>query len=198
METLALELTKKFIDREIINPDNKETYITGLKLILSDIINFSLIFLIGILTKSFIDSCIYLVVFWTVRKFSGGFHAKTYAVCRIVTVGTYILIFFAGKIIDDYYTIITLVCNIFAIVTMVAFVPVRHPNKVLTDKEIKANKLFALITTLFFALVSVALAVFNRKEGLVIALTLFAVTALIYAGLLKNRRKEGKCNVQNK
>lgn len=197
METLAVKLTEKFIDREIINSDNKETYITGLKLILSDIINFSLIFFVGIFTKSFIDSCIYLLVFWTVRKFSGGFHAKTYGVCRIVTVGTYILIFFTGKIIDDYHTIIILICNMFAVVTMIAFAPVRHPNKDLTDKEIKANKLFALITTLFFASVSVALAVVNRKEGFVISLTLFAITVLIYAGLLTNGRKEGKYNVQN-
>lgn len=198
METFAVKLTEKFIDRGIINSDNKETYITGSKLILSDIINSSLIFLIGILTKSFIDSCIYLIVFWTVRKFSGGFHAETYAVCRIVTVGAYILIFCVGKIIDDYYTIITLVCSIFAIVTIVAFAPVRNPNKMLTDKEIKANKLFALITTLFFTLVSVVLAVFDRKEGSVISLTLFAVTALIYIGLLTNGRKEGICNVQSK
>ena len=38
METLAVKLTEKFIDREIITTDKKETYITGLKLILSDII----------------------------------------------------------------------------------------------------------------------------------------------------------------
>ena len=192
METLAVKLTEKFIDREIITTDKKETYITGLKLILSDIINFSLIFIIGILTKSFIYSCIYLIVFWSVRKFSGGFHAKTYWLCRIVTVGTYILIFFSGKIIDDYYIIITLMCDMFAVITMITFAPVRNPNKELTDKEVKANKLFALLTTLFFMVLSIILAVFDRKEGVVISLTLSAVTVLMYVGLLTSGKRGGK------
>lgn len=197
METLAVKLTEKFIDREIISSDKKETYITGLKLILSDIINFSLIFIIGILTKSFIYSCIYLIVFWTVRKFSGGFHAKAYWICRIVTVGTYILILLVSGMIINYHVIIVPICNIFSVITMIAFAPIRHPNKDLTGKEVKANKLCALLTTLFFTVLSIALAIFDRKEGLVISLTLFAVTVLMYTGLLANGKKGGKYNVKN-
>lgn len=151
-----------------------------------------LIFLVGIFMESFLCSCVYLVVFWTVRKFSGGFHAKTYWVCRIVTVGTYIFVFFASKMIGGSSSIFVVICNLFSVITMIAFAPIRHSNIELTGKEEKANQLFAVLITLVFTVLSIILMVFGHEEGFIISLTLFAVAVLMYAGLLANERKEEK------
>lgn len=196
METISAFLVDKLLKRNIILEEKAPICKNGIMLILADIINFSLILIIGLFTKSLFESVMYLTVFWIVRRFSGGFHAKTYWLCRIVTVGTYMTIFLVSKIINDYYIIITLICDIFAVITMIVFAPIRHPNKELTNKEVKANKLFALLTTLFFTLLSIVLSVFNRKEGLVISLILFAISVLMYIGLLTNGN-EGKDNVKN-
>ncbi|MCH5213260.1 MAG: accessory gene regulator B family protein [Oscillospiraceae bacterium] len=196
METISLCLTKKFLDRNIITPDKAEICKVGIELITADIINFSIILAIGVLTKSFIDSCIYLLLLWSIRRFSGGFHAKTYAVCRVVTVGIFAIILLINRIIHDYLLLYSIVFNITAFITMLLFAPVRHPNKNLTDKEIKANKLFSLMTTVFFATVSIVLIVIERKEGFVISLTIFAISILMYIGMLTNK-KGGKHNVKN-
>jgi len=189
METISEFLTKQFITRQIIDPNKKEIYKTGLKLILSDIINFSLILIIGSLTKSFIYSCIYLIMFWTVRRFSGGFHAKTYGVCRAVTLGMYILILLVSKLLNSYLMIYTITCDFVAIITMFLFAPIRHPNKQLTENEVKANKFFSMVTTLFFAVASVVLTAISRKEGIVIALILLAISVLMYIGLYTNGKE---------
>ena len=195
MNTLSNYLTEKFIQRSIINPDNYEIYKTGLELILADIINFSLILIIGIISKTFTYACIYLLMFWTVRRFSGGFHAKTYAVCRIVFVGTYVSIIYIGSVLSSSI-FAAVICNIITIITMCLFAPVKHPNKELTNREKQANRLFALLTTLFFAIISIILIFIGRKEGLIISLTLFAITILMYVGMLTNT-KGGKTNVKN-
>lgn len=195
MNTLSNYLTEKFIQRSIINPDNHEIYRTGVELILADIINFLLILTVGFISRTFIYSGIYLLIFWTVRRFSGGFHAKTYTVCRIVTVGTYVAVIFVGRVLNILIPI-AVICNIVTIITMCLFAPVKHPNKELTKREKQANKLFALLTTLFFAIISIVLVYVGRKEGMIISLTLFAITILMYVGMLTNA-KGGKNNVKD-
>ena len=197
METISLCLTKKCLDRNIITPDKADICKIGIELIVADIINFSIILAIGALTKSLMNSCIYLLLFWSVRRFSGGFHAKTYAVCRAVTIGIFLTILLIDKIVCGNLLLYSIVFNITSFITMLLFAPVRHPNKELTDKEIKANKLFSLVTTIFFASVSIVLVAIERKEGFVISLTLFTITILMYIGMLTNKKKEEKHNVKN-
>ena len=197
MEKISSFLTEEIIQRGIINSQKKAICKTGIELILADIINFSLILIIGVFTSSVLYSCMYILLLWSVRRFSGGFHAKTYSVCRTVTIGMYILILSFSKILNSHWIFYTTIFNLVTFITMLIFAPIRHPNKELTSREVQANKLFSLITTLFFSIVSILLVTFGRKEGLIISLTLFAITILMYVGLLTNRR-EGKENGKNK
>ena len=196
METVSEMLVKKMTDRGIIVPEKREVYKTGIMLLLADLINFALVLLIGILCGALYESALYLLMMWTVRRFSGGYHAKTYGRCRAVTVGTYILVLISENLISDNFAVIALVCNAFAIVTGFVFSPVRHPNRELTEKERKANRLFAVLATLFFAAASIVLTLLDRKEGLAISLILLAIAVLMYAGMLANG-KEGKRHVKD-
>ena len=103
---------------------------------------------------------------WAVRRFTGGFHAKTYTLCRICTVGIYALIILAGRFIKKNLLIYSVGMNLFTILTVIKFAPIRHPNKDLTETEIKANKFFAIISSVIFSAVSVFLIGVGRKEGL--------------------------------
>ena len=195
MDAISNYLTRKFIQRSIIEPDKQDIYRTGINLILADIINFSLILTIGVISKTFIYACIYLLMFWTVRRFSGGFHAKTYNICRIITVGTYVAVIFVSRVLRILIPA-AVICNIITIITICLFAPVKHPNKELTEREKQANKLFALLTTIFFAIISIVLVCIGRREGLIISLTLFAITILMYVGMLTNA-KGGRNNVKD-
>ena len=77
METVSEMLVKKMTDRGIIVPEKREVYKTGIMLLLADMINFALVLLIGILCGALYESALYLLMMWTVRRFSGGYHAKT-------------------------------------------------------------------------------------------------------------------------
>ena len=136
MEMISTFLIKKFIQRGIVEPAKQDIYKTGLELIIADIINILLILTLGFITKSFIYACIYLIMFWTVRRFSGGFHAKTYAVCRIVFIGTYISMICISAVLHRWL-LVSGVCNLIAFATMYLFAPIPHPNKELNSKEKK-------------------------------------------------------------
>lgn len=196
MGKISSLLTEEFIKRDIITSEKREICRIGIELILADIINFTAILLIGLIAGKFVYGCIYLVLFWTVRRFSGGFHAKTYAVCRTVTIGTFVLVLLAARLINAHLILYTAALDIAAIAAVVLFAPVKHPNKELSDKEIKMNRFFSLVSVLLFAAVSICLVSAGLKEGLCIALTLFAIAVLMLAGLISNRRREGKNDVK--
>ena len=198
MDKLLSLLINKLLDEKIIDAEKTEIYRTGFMLMFSDIINIALIIFAGLVTKTFVWSVIYLSLMWTVRRFSGGFHAKTYWLCRTVTVGTYIIIMAIGKIIYDNYILFSSIGCLFCLVTMLAFSPVRHPNKELSATEEKANKLFSLITTFLCSILSIILSAYKLKIGLIISLTLLAIAILMYAGLLTNRKEGQNAKEDNK
>lgn len=70
MDRISALLVDKMLQRNIINDEKKEIYHTGIKLILADMINFFLILMIGLFTKSLLDSVLYIIILWTVRCFS--------------------------------------------------------------------------------------------------------------------------------
>lgn len=63
METIAIFFTEKLIQRGIVEPYKQDIYKIGMELIIADIINISLILALGLITKSFIYACIYLLIF---------------------------------------------------------------------------------------------------------------------------------------
>lgn len=189
MEKASIFLVNKMLERNIIQAEKREIYKTGIELIFADIINFSLILLVGLFTGNLINGCIYIFLMWAVRRFTGGFHAKTYTLCRICTIGIYALIILAGRFIKENLLIYSVGMNLFTILTVIKFAPIRHPNKDLTETEIKANKFFAIISSVFFSAVSAFLISVGRKEGLTISLILFAISILMYVGLITNGKE---------
>ena len=191
-KTVSL-LLNELLKRKIISAEKADIYKIGLELIVADVINTILIIGVSLITNTFISGCLYMLVFCGVRKFCGGFHAKTYWLCRVVSLFTYIMVIITSSIIKYNWLSIALICDAITIISMVLFAPVRHPNKDLTEKEIKANKLFAILSTMFFSVSSVILILFERKEGLNISLNLLAISILMYIGIIINkRRKEEK------
>ena len=196
MELISNCLVDCFIKENIISAEQKETYKIGIELIIADIINFSAILLIGVLIKRIQCSGIYIFLLMYVRRFCGGFHAKTYWVCRMVTIGTYITILFVSNIILRNTVFYVILFDAISILTMVLFAPIAHPNKRLTYTEKRANKFFSIVSTSIFSTISIFMYVFGLKEGIFTSTTLLSIAILMYVGLLKNivtERRENRC-----
>lgn len=194
MDTVSDLVVKKFLERNIIDAKMQDMYREGVKLILADIINISIIILIGILLHRFTCSAVFLLVFWTVRWFAGGFHAKTYGMCRITTVSSFAVSLILGIAAGTYARYLTIIFDTAAFLTILIFAPIKHPNKELSTAVRKRSKKIALVMTAIFSAVSVILCRYARIEGFIISSTLFIITVLMYAGMMTNGTKEGKHN----
>lgn len=192
LENTSEAVVNILLKKQIIKPEKQNIYKEGFKLFMADLINIFLVIIIGLITKSFIHSALYLFMLLTVRRFCGGFHAKTYYLCRTITVGTYILIFTASCLIVRYQLTMSIIINAVAVTTMLLFSPVVVPGKELTFKEKRINKILSVITTTIFSVISMALCIAGKKTGFVISLILMAIVILMYIGMAAYRRKEEK------
>ena len=92
MEKLSVAIVDYCIRHSKIKSEKREIYIYGFMLIFADIINFSLVILIGLCLKKFTESVLFLITLCGLRQYSGGFHAKTFVVCRLSRILTYIVV----------------------------------------------------------------------------------------------------------
>lgn len=193
MNSLANVITDYYCKKNIIAEDKKEIYCYGFQLIMADIINYTIIIALGIILNRIIESMVFLIILCGIRQFSGGFHAKTFAICRLSFIATYICVlsisFIISKINNVYVVLINVICFIF----ISYFAPIEHPNKPMTSLQKKRNKLKSIITSSVVSVASVILVAMDMAVGVTISITLLAVAFWMLVSLLM--RKGDKKNV---
>lgn len=195
MEQLANILTNYCVEKNIVSYEKREIYCYGFKLIFSDIINFAIIIVLGLLTNSVIESFCFLITLCGVRIFSGGYHAYSFWVCRLSMIFTYICVKLSSYLIITYGNRLawTVVLNMFSVGFMLAFSPIEHPNKPLNRINRRKNKIKAIITSALMSVLSLFMILADMSLGVTISITLSAVAILMIVGMIV--KKGGNVNV---
>ncbi len=187
MDKLINKITDFYIKKSYISEDKREIYSYGFKLIIADIINFSIVMLLGVISGKFLESIVFLITLCGVRQFSGGFHAKTFWMCRLSMIVTFLCVIIISHFLSETacYNIINIgIINGISVIVIAALAPVEHPNKPLTGEQKKKNKRNAIITSLLLSVISIILIEANRIEGVTISITLTAVVILMIASIV--------------
>ncbi len=184
MDTLSNLITDFYVRKHYVPEDKRDIYCYGFKLIISDIINFSMVILLGAILGRFIESIVFLIALCGLRQFSGGFHAKTFWLCRLSMLVTFICVIAVSALLSQFMNIghacmINAVCT----VSILIFAPVKHPNKPLTEQQKRVNKFKAVIAALILSAASAILTALGRIEGVTISITLAAVVILMFIGI---------------
>lgn len=195
MERLANYITDSYIKKGIIDKEKRDIYCYGFKLIIADIINYLIIITGGIVFHRIFESIVFLICLCGLRQFSGGFHAKTFWLCRLSMIATYIsVVLITDRIMYmDYIVVLIALIDLFSVGYIGIFSPVEHPNKPLSDRQKRKNKIRAIITSGIMSVVSVILTYNGMKLGVTISITLLAVVILMIIGSAVT--KGGKRNV---
>lgn len=143
MHTLARRFTNYLIGNDYINPDEQEEYIYGIEVILGKIINYFTLLLLAIINRKIIEMLVFMIVFFSLRKGTGGFHAKKARNCYIGTIIIYFMIieFVVPVLVCDW--ILMEVVTLSAVIIIFLFAPVNHPNLNLDEKEIEACRIYS-------------------------------------------------------
>lgn len=174
---MPAKITAFFIEQKIIVAKDREIYEYGLELLLADLLNFSIILLIGSAIHQLWSTVLYLLIFVGLRSVCGGYHAKTHLLCHTCTIGVYILFLLLLHIqILTNNKLILLLGDFIAAIPIILFAPIPHANKPLSETVRKRNRYRSIILYFFLLLSAVLLGVFGRQESSVISLALWIVS----------------------
>lgn len=88
---ISSHIVKKMILNNMIDKNEKELFIYGIELIISNISSIFIVLLLGILFHKLIEAITLLILLWILRYYSGGYHAKTMLRCSCITILTFLL-----------------------------------------------------------------------------------------------------------
>lgn len=134
---LSTKITKKLVKKDVIQEENADVFNYGFEIILSSLLIFSSMLVLGIVFQCLVEVIVFIVFFSSLRVQAGGYHAKTHMQCfAFFALSCFIAILMTKLLLgyDKNYIIIILILIESCIIIM-TYAPIDTVNKPLTDAE---------------------------------------------------------------
>lgn len=82
---ISSKIVEILIKHSLVENEDKELYLYGFFILLSQILYFIIVITIGILFNVIFESIIFYITFQFIRRYAGGYHAKTETRCEILS-----------------------------------------------------------------------------------------------------------------
>lgn len=193
---ISSKIVEILIKHSLVENEEKELYLYGFFILLSQILYFIIVITIGILFNVIFESIIFYITFQFIRRYAGGYHAKTETRCDILSTLSILCCIVLIKLSKMYDIRIGLlsISLVFAVLIFI-LCPLDTPEKPLNDKE---YKYFRKITWIILSLIIIAIIVsFYFKFNIVFApccASLILEGVLIDTGQIKKAYSKKRAN----
>ena len=193
---ISSKIVEILIKHSLVENEEKELYLYGFFILLSQILYFIIVITIGILFNVIFESIIFYITFQFIRRYAGGYHAKTETRCDILSTLSILCCIVLIKLSKMYDIRIALlsISLVFAVLIFI-LCPLDTPEKPLNDKE---YKYFRKISWIILSLIIIAIIVsFYFKFNIVFApccVSLILEGVLIGTGQIKKAYSKKRAN----
>lgn len=160
----SVRITEYMISDNTICEDDRSLYIYAFSRIFSSLVSFIIVITIGIMTHCIKNTVIIMLTFWTMRRYSGGFHLKQPVLCMISSV--FVLY---GTVLISVYMDSSICYAIGFFISCIAIFflsPVEHSNNPLNSEERNRYRKIARVLTGFIIIVCAVLSMFDAESEL--------------------------------
>lgn len=186
-----------FLCKDEGQKDNFDLYEYAVYIILSSAFHIITVIALGLCFNLLVESLVFYFSYIAIRKFAGGYHAKTPTRCYIVSIITIVLMLCIIKwiLIINYLSIYySLFFSELVCVLILCFLsPLDTENKLLNGKERTIYKIVSCVTSIAISLFSAFLIVIEVYNICVsLSFSIFTSTVLLIVRkvqLLQNLRK---------
>lgn len=157
MEKFSSKLIEFFVSNDLIKNEDKEIYKYAVNIILSSLIHIATVMIIGLCFNLFIESLVFYFSFIAIRKFAGGYHAKTPVRCYLFSFASNIIILCLVKWLSSINTLFIFIFIIFELLCVVLILlisPLDTENNPLTGQEKKMYRMLTSIIIIFIFIIS--------------------------------------------
>lgn len=138
MQYISNSIAKWAIKNNFIQEDDQELFNYGIKLFFRFIENILMALVIGICMGLLWESIVFSICYISLRRYAGGYHAKTPGKCFILSVILIVAVLSIIKYSAFTNIVPQFICVFIAAVTIFRWAPIESPNKPLSLMEKKA------------------------------------------------------------
>lgn len=156
-------------------------------MLLSQLMYFVLAAVFGLVLGCLVESVIFYIAFQLIRRYAGGYHAKTETRCEIMSALSIFACIAVIRLSKSYDLTVALACvSAASAVPIALFCPLDTPEKPLSKKEFRYFRRISLI--ILFVISAAGVVSYIFEFGIVFApccLSLILEAALITAGKIR-------------
>ena len=176
-----------------LDASKKEVYQYGIQLSLSTLASACSVIMLSLLLGEAITSFAFLGIFFFLRLFAGGYHARTYMRCFLLTNAVYLTVFFASEIVRNtqLYSLLPVIAITSCLIISV-LAPVRNKNHPLSAGAYNRNRKIALCIVLIETSILIVLWFWKsiRPFLIVPTMSLAAVAVMMIITLFRKEENE--------
>lgn len=185
---VAVMITDYLYRNKAIDENHKEVYIYGFEICISNVINFCLIMGFGLILREVINSVLFYIVFVVTRSFSGGYHADSYLKCNVLFASIYLITILFTKVMTPFMSLVYLLVFLAIYIgCIIEYAPIDSENKKLTkDNKVKFKRVSILISFIWTAIITIFYLI-AREYATTITFTLVMIAMLMLVEVNKRR-----------
>lgn len=184
-----------FVQENVIEEEEAEVYQYGLELCVSSLISVLLTLIISLCFGMIVESLIFYIVFCVTRLFSGGYHADSYFMCKVVFAASLIMVLIFNIFTQRVSVYFWLGFWLFYFLTIAFLAPVDNPNKKLDEDENTKHRNTSFVLAGSWFLLWIIVQILHDGFARIIPLTLTLVSVLMI--LAKGKEIINKGGKQN-
>lgn len=187
---LSTFFTEKLLSNGTINDEDKELYIYGLFMLLSQLVFFIIACIFGFVLNCIIESIIFYIAFQFIRKYAGGYHAATETRCEILSTLSILACIVVIRLSKTYdFQTVLLIISAVSSVCIFVFCPLDTPEKPLSKKEFKYFRKVSWVILLVIS-INIIVSYFFKFQMVLVpcCLSLILESVLLVAGKIKKMK----------
>ncbi len=186
---VAVKIADFLCKNNTIRDEDKDIYIYGFEIFFSNVINFTIVIVLGFLLKQFYQALLFYIAFVITRSYSGGYHASTYLKCNIVFASVFLVTMLLSRILLPTISLVyLLVFMAIYIGCILEYAPIVNSNKQLLDADKIRYRKISIAISICWVVAVIALYFLAKEYAATLTLTLVMVALLMLIEV--NKRKE--------
>lgn len=192
-------ITETLAENDVLSAEDKPLYVYGLHQLWITLLNLATAVAIGFLAGMLWEGLLFLAVYISLRKFAGGYHAKTELHCYVLSTILLCVALSAIYSIDYIQMGNAALLAIFftASIVIVLIAPVGNPSKPLDSiEQVVYQKRSRIVLASHWGLFLVTLAIGKAEVAAVIVVADVMLSGMVALGLCKYKAET--CNASGK
>ena len=188
-------VVEKLTDSTTISDTEKELYLYGFFILISQILYFIITIIMGILLDIVSLSIVFYISFQFIRRYAGGIHASSELKCEIIsTTSIFISLLCVKSNVMFNIQIPTLILTLFASIVIFILCPLDTPEKPLTKEELRYFRKISLIVLAIMVSIIIISIVIKLTIAYPICFSILLESVFLVAGKIK--REHSNKNVE--